>query len=205
MFHGNTVRFPAVISTIVQYTIIGSRVFALAVATLAVPQIPIILQKARVLQGYKLSAVIFHAPRLIWLGMPVAHFCATTFMIFRRIYSIGYFGLSYSAETLCATLLTREPADNWCFLMSYYESRKVNRYTNSILQSMELTTIVHVRPASSRDHWELAENTKMVARHCRTNTTHNLCTLRRDTTIMKESRCELINSAKPEKRDAGVD
>jgi len=36
-------------------------------------------------------------------------------------------------------------------------------------------------------------------RHCRTNTTHNLCTPRRDATIMKESRCELINSAKPEK------
>lgn len=39
----------------------------------------------------------------------------------------------------------------------------------------------------------------MAARHCRTNTTHNLCTPRRDVTIMKESRCELINSAKPEK------
>ena len=45
----------------------------------------------------------------------------------------------------------------------------------------------------------LAEDTKMVARHCRTNTTHNLCTPRRDAMIMKESRCELINSAKPEK------
>lgn len=39
----------------------------------------------------------------------------------------------------------------------------------------------------------------MAARHCRTNTTHNLCTPRRDAMIMKESRCELINSAKPEK------
>lgn len=38
----------AVIFTIVQYTIIGSRVFAFAIATSTVPQIPIILQKARV-------------------------------------------------------------------------------------------------------------------------------------------------------------
>lgn len=44
----------------------------------------------------------------------------------------------------------------------------------------------------------LAEDTKM-ARHCRTNTTYNLCTPCRDAMIMKESRCELINSAKPEK------
>lgn len=42
------VRFLAVIFTIVQYTIIGSRVFAFAIATSTVPQIPIILQKARV-------------------------------------------------------------------------------------------------------------------------------------------------------------
>lgn len=69
---------------------------------------------------------------------------------------------------------------------------------------MRLTTIAHTHiygrvRARCLQSSGLAENTKMAARHCRTNTTHNLCTPRRDSTIMKESRCELINLAKPEK------
>lgn len=70
---------------------------------------------------------------------------------------------------------------------------------------MRLTIIArthtHIRVRTSRclRSSGLAENTKIAARHCRTNTTHNLCTPRRDATIMKESRCELINLAKPEK------
>lgn len=72
--------------------------------------------------------------------------------------------------------------------------------------SMRLTiiTLIHMcararTRARCLQSSRLVENTKIAARHCHTNTTHNLCTPRRDATIMKESRCELINLAKPEK------
>lgn len=45
--------------------------------------------------------------------------------------------------------------------------------------------------------WEVGQKNSEAL--CRSNTTHNLCTPCRDATIMKESRCELIKSAKPEK------
>ena len=100
----------------------------------------------------------------------------------------------------CATLLTREPTRRLVFFnILLRELRKVNHYMNPI-PSMKLTIIVNKYTSSlSAIIGGLAEDTKMAAKYCRTNTTHNLCTPRRDAMIMKESRCELINSAKPEK------
>lgn len=45
------------------------------------------------------------------------------------ILSIEYFKQSYFAKMCYSILLMHEQTGNKCFLISYYESKKVNRYT----------------------------------------------------------------------------
>jgi len=77
------------------------------------------------------------------------------------------FGRSYSAETLRYFINSRA---NWCFLISYYESRKTDRYINPT--SMKLTIIAHTRARLPAIIGGLAEDTKMAARDIVTPTRH---------------------------------
>jgi len=132
------VRFPAAIFTIVQYTIIGSRVFGLAIT---VPQIPIILQKVYC-RDINCFTVIFYVPCL-WYGWECLWFISAQ----QYLWSFHYIRVDISDEVIswrrCVTLLTREPTRRLVFFnILLRELRKVNHYMNPI-PSMKLTIIVN--------------------------------------------------------------
>lgn len=84
-------------------------------------------------------------------------------------------------------------------LICYYESKESDLSKGFLpFRSHVIVTRTHeYSPFVTVKNWR--KNSSDVLR--RINTTHNLCTPRCDvfSTIMKESRCELINSTKPEK------